>query len=58
MKSENGITLQRKWESKFNAVSVKKSLQTRLKTQMQKNAVAKNAVEIKENKNGRRNHYF
>lgn len=41
MKSENGITLQRKWESKFNAVSVKKSLQTRLKTQMQKNAVAK-----------------
>lgn len=41
MKSEKQMTLQQKWESKFNAVSVKKSLQNKLRTQMQKNAVVK-----------------
>lgn len=40
MKCGEGMTLQKKWESKFNAVVVQKSLQDRLKNQM-KNAVVK-----------------
>lgn len=41
MSNEKKLTLQQKWNSKFNTVSVKKSLQNRLKNQMQKNAVVK-----------------
>jgi hypothetical protein len=40
MKCGERMTLQKKWESKFNSVVVQKSLQDRLKNQM-KNAVVK-----------------
>lgn len=39
MKSGKELTLQQKWNSKFNAVSVKKSLQNRLKNKLRENAV-------------------
>lgn len=32
------MTLQAKWDTKFNAVTVKKGLQNRLKKQLKKNA--------------------
>lgn len=42
MSSENHqMTLQEKWGTKFNSVTVKKSLQSRLKKQFKKNAVEK-----------------
>lgn len=42
MSSEKAqMTLQEKWGTKFNSVTVKKSLQSRLKKRLEKNAVEK-----------------
>lgn len=39
--SKNADTLEEKWNSKLNRVSIKKNLQGRLKEQFRKNASAK-----------------